>query len=305
MTQAIARQTEQSLAAQTAQELSLTANYVQLVKNTFAKGASDLELSLFLRTAQRTGLDPAARQLFMVKRYDSQIKDYAMSIQISIDGFRLIADRTGKYAPSREPSYTYDSQNRLESATAYVKKLVGNQWHEIAATAFYTEYVQTTKEGKPNQMWQKMPRLMLAKCAESLVLRKAFPAELSGLYTSDEMGTVEPAETKITDEIRQVQFEIHQEEKGLSAKPKEEEPQIIKELWATCKELNQSGDEVQWTKKATLEYANQLFDSKYKSITDLKDEEKGFLLEDLTIRLNERKAVADEAIEGEVVEETL
>jgi hypothetical protein len=71
----------------------------------------------------------------MVKRWDSSIKDYAMSIQISIDGFRLIADRSGKYAPSREPSFTY-TDGVLESATAYIKKLVAGQWHEIAATAF-------------------------------------------------------------------------------------------------------------------------------------------------------------------------
>jgi phage recombination protein Bet len=198
-----------TLSERTAHELNFPLAYLQLVKDTFARGASETELSLFLQTARRSGLDITARQIFMVKRWDSSLKKEVMSIQTSIDGFRLIADRSDKYAPGKQSIFTYKSDGSLESATAYVKKLVAGEWHEIATTAFYDEYVQKTREGMANSMWTKMPRLMLAKCAESLALRKAFPAELSGLYTSEEMGveteiekhgTSVPGQSEWTDE---------------------------------------------------------------------------------------------------------
>lgn len=87
--------------------------------------------------------------------------------------------------------YGYDSAGNLIKATAYVLKLVAGEWREIGATAFLSEYMQTKKDGSPTAMWKKMPHLMLGKCAESLALRKAFPAELSGIYTADEIGVSE------------------------------------------------------------------------------------------------------------------
>ena len=127
------------------------------------------------------------KQIYPVKRWDSREKKEVMSIQTSIDGFRIIAERTGKYSPGKEPIYVCNG-DRLVSCTAYVKKMtIDGTWHEVAATAFYDEYVQKTKEGKVTSFWDRMPRVMLAKCAESMALRKAFPAELSGMYTSDEM----------------------------------------------------------------------------------------------------------------------
>jgi phage recombination protein Bet len=165
-----------------------TSERIELIKRTFAKGASDDELALFVATAQRLGLDPTARQIHLVKRWDAAERRETMSIQVGIDGYRLVADRTGRYAPGPEPAYTYDQDGKLYAATAYVKKLVGGEWHLVADTALYDEYVQTKKDGEPNAMWRKMPHSQLAKCAEARALRRAFPAELSGVYTSDEMG---------------------------------------------------------------------------------------------------------------------
>lgn len=160
MTQAI--QKRESGVSAIAKQTGNSPEYVQTIKDAFAKGATDLELQLFLETAKRTGLNPMARQIYCIQRYSNGVK--TMSTQVSIDGFRLIADRTNCYVPGRESTFTFDENGNVESATAYIKKLVGGIWHEVSATAFYAEYVQTTKEGQPNSMWRKMPRLMLNKC---------------------------------------------------------------------------------------------------------------------------------------------
>jgi phage recombination protein Bet len=161
---------------------------IKLMKDTICKDSTDNEFELFLHACKRTGLDPFMKQIHAVKRWDSTLGRTSMTVQTGIDGYRLIAERTKKYSPGREPSYTYDANGKLESATAYVKKMTPDgTWHEISASAYYSEYVQKKKDGSPVSMWANMPRNQLAKCAEALALRKCFPAELSGLYTTDEM----------------------------------------------------------------------------------------------------------------------
>ena len=162
---------------------------LDVIKSVIAKGATDAELKMFIAMSQKLGLDPLSKQIHCVKRRVKQGDQWvdAMTIVVGIDGYRLVADRTGRYCPGRAPTYEYDDDGRVTSATAYVLKLAGGAWHDVAAIAFWDEYAQVNKDGQPTAMWAKMPRLMLAKCAEALVLRRAFPAELSGVYTDDEM----------------------------------------------------------------------------------------------------------------------
>lgn len=151
---------------------------INLIKNYLCKGITDDELRLFTAVCNKTGLDPFMKQIYAVKRKDQ------MTIQTSIDGYRLIAERTGRYAPGKESSFQYNKDGKLISATSYVKKQTADgTWHEIGATAFFDEYKPTYS----NQFWDSKQHIMLAKCAEALALRKAFPNELSGLYSDEEM----------------------------------------------------------------------------------------------------------------------
>lgn len=184
---------QMSLALAAANELGYSREKLQLIKDTIAQGATDDELALFLYAAQRTGLDPFSKQIYCIKRYDPGVGRDVAKPQTGIDGYRLVADRTGDYMPGQAATFEYDQNGTLFSATAYVKKWRHGEWHEIAATAHYAEYVQTKKDGNPNSMWKRAPHVMLAKCAEALALRRAFPAELSGVYTSDELGDEQPA----------------------------------------------------------------------------------------------------------------
>lgn len=180
---------QQAIGQHTVAQHGMTRDKIELLKRTVAKDATDDEFALFMTHCQRTGLDPFLRQVHAVKRYDSEKQSYVMSIQTGIDGFRLIAERTGKYAPGRDVEYAYDKEHRLISARAFVKKYtaIDGTWHEVSASAFYDEYVQLKRDGNPNRMWQRMPHVMLAKVAEALALRKAFPADFSGVYIAEEM----------------------------------------------------------------------------------------------------------------------
>ena len=146
------------------------------------------DLRLFLYQAKRTGLDPLAGQIHAIYRWNGQQRREVMSIQTSIDGFRLIAQRTAEYAGQDDVIYE-ELDGNLVSARACVYRInrTDGKRYPYPATAFWEEYKQTGKDGQLMGLWGKMPKVMLAKTAEALAMRKAFPQEMSGIYTGDEM----------------------------------------------------------------------------------------------------------------------
>jgi phage recombination protein Bet len=181
----------------------------ELAKRTICKGASNDEFEMFLGVCQRTGLDPWARQIYSIQRkqWDSKTRAYVdnMVTQVSIDGFRLIADRSNKYAGQIGPWWCGKDGEWKEiwlvdepPAAAKVGVLRHDFQQPAYGIALYKSYVQTNNQGDPVSRWKTDPAGMLAKCAESLALRRAFPQELSGLYTTEEMNQADKEETVTT-----------------------------------------------------------------------------------------------------------
>ena len=164
-----------------------TPEQTALISSTIAPGCTSDELKLFAYACQRTGLDPFSKQIYAIKRGK-------MTIQVGIDGLRSIAERSGQLDGS---------------ATFWIGDAEGSQWSDVwlgskppaaAKTIIYRKgcghpFVGVARFQDYNAgqgLWSKMPSAMLAKCSEALALRKAFPADMSGVYTVDEMEQAEP-----------------------------------------------------------------------------------------------------------------
>lgn len=169
--------------------------------------ASDGDLLVFFHVCQRTGLDPFARQIHMVGRNTKDGNQWVTkyTIQTGIDGYRLVArratDRLGETLEYEDTQWCDASGNWSDvwlksTPPAAARVTVLRHGKRFPGVALYNEYVQTKRDGEPNAMWSRMPANQLAKCAEAMALRKAFPQDLSGIYADEEMGQAERVERR-------------------------------------------------------------------------------------------------------------
>lgn len=238
---------------------SFTSEQINVLKNSIAKGATDEELELFLYACKRTGLDPFSRQIYSIKYGSSR------TIQTSIDGFRSIASRNPDYAGQTTTLFCgkdgvwteiwTSSDYPFAAKVGVYRKGFIEPTYAIAKWNSYAQYYSKNL----SDMWKKFPELMLGKCAEALALRKAFPNDLSGLYTTDEMAQ---ANNEVI-EAQQVKEETQQKPELPSTKKWTEQNKKIADA-----QISESPTQEQKTIKvpAQVAQAQKVLDKKEKAI---------------------------------------
>lgn len=206
---------------------------VKLLRETIAKGLNEGELQFFLQVCLRTGLDPFARQICPVMRWNEKAGKNTMSIQVQVDGLRLLAQRTGEYGGSDKALYDegltlyqhIQAKRGLPttcSVTVY-RIVQGHRvpyTHEVAWKEFYPG-------DKLGFMWKSKPYQMMAKVCESQAIRKGFQLEVAGLQAEEE---IPPAHRPATGQVER-SAEWHQFCRDLR---QAETPAIVHQLAAAA-----------------------------------------------------------------------
>lgn len=193
---------------------ALTAPQMRLVKDTIAKDCNVEEFDLYIAAARSYGLDPFRKQIIPLV-FGKNAKDQSkrrMSIVVSRDGLRVIAQRCGNYRPASDPAeWIIDPEaigplnpKGLMHCTIYLwQQDKAGQWFKVKGEADWDEFAPIADEWADGEdgrrrptgkkvldasgNWAKMPKVMLEKCAEAQALRAGWPEQFGGLYAEEEM----------------------------------------------------------------------------------------------------------------------
>lgn len=229
--------TNATVAVWTPPKVVFGAKDLQNIRDLYAKDSEPNEFQRFIRVCEVRGLDPRLGHAFcFIFNADDKAKAKGKQRQaitvISESGYLTAADRirdgAGNHiylADDQVPVYTYDEKLKnaktnplgLESATVAVKKFAQGQWHRIPAQVFWDERApigeewqydieqgKSVKTGelaldKSKQGWIKQPRNMLAKCARVAACRYAFPDQMGGLYSEEEIHAIQRGQLQVID----------------------------------------------------------------------------------------------------------
>jgi len=184
---------------------------LDLIRRTVAKDCDAAEFEQFVHICRAVNLDPLRRQIycFVFNKNNPQYRQ--MTVVTAIGGYRAVAERTGSYRPDdRAPRYEHGEKDAksnplgITRCEVTVYKHAHGEWFPVVGEAWWDEYVPL-KEGVIDSKktgWVKMPRVMIAKCAEANALRKAWPDDFAGVEVEEEIDrrSVELTATELADE---------------------------------------------------------------------------------------------------------
>lgn len=232
-------------------DMTFTKDQKLVIRNQiFPEQLTENDFKVFIAFSLRKRLDPIQKQIYAVPRKNGKTGKWTMTIQTSIDGYRAIAARTGQYAGNDDA--IFDSELQPKRATVTVYRLIGGVRCPFTATARWDQYYPGDKVGF---QWNKMPHVMLGKCAEGLALRKAFPEDLGGIYAENEMEQAIPIDAPIPP--AKIEEENAGPEEEVIETSFEDKPDLEMRRLAILTELvgkgkrfgSKAGDAKKWVKK--------------------------------------------------------
>lgn len=208
-------------------ELKYSPEQLQILKASMPD-LDEQDFAFLVEVSRTSGLNLFQRQLYGIKRKGR------LTIQTGIDGYRLVAARTGHHAGTSDVVFQVEDPRYPTAATVTVSKLLPNgAIGQFTATARWGEYAQQN-----SPMWGRMPFLMLGKCAEALALRKAFPGELAGIYTSEEMMQADEA-PQVGQQAQQLAALVEARQEAPKEQKPAEAPHAIQEGQQEASEVGQ------------------------------------------------------------------
>lgn len=165
------------------------AEQIELLKQTYAKGASDIEFKMLFAVAQRVGADPFRKEIYLIPFWDTEARRMGRTPVVGIDWYRKQAGKSQNYAGQGETEFGPDANtNGCVHPEWAITPIFNHKFSQpIRVKCFWTEVAKISKEGSAVSNWKSMPHTMLAKCSEAQGIRKAFPEEVGGVYIEEEI----------------------------------------------------------------------------------------------------------------------
>jgi len=173
-----------------------SAEIVKTMQATVAKGTTAAEFALFVQYCKATGLNPFKKEIWCIKA------NQGLQIMTGINGFWAIANASKDFD---------GAEVGLINASGEWVKTVPDASFIGAWCKVYRKDRRIPMEGealladyaKGFGLWKTAPRIMIKKVAESIALRKAFPQELNGLYTQEEMPSNFQPSVEVVEEVKE------------------------------------------------------------------------------------------------------